>query len=139
MDPVLNSHVIDPRLWLQNGSGVSNGTLFSLPPLDALQQPYQTLLVCLYSLTAILAFVGNLVALMVLLAGKRTSPDLRKYLANLAVADISLAVFSIPFTYTDFMFGRWLFPLFLCPFVQFIQIVAVFVSVYTLIVIGVGR
>lgn len=111
----------------------------TLPPLDALPEPYQSYLVTLYSVTAITAFVLNVIALFALLIGKRTSPDLRKFLANLAIADILLAVFSIPFTYTDFMFGHWIFPLCLCPIVQFIQTVSVFVGIYTLIAIGVGR
>lgn len=110
-----------------------------LPPLDALQEPYQSFLVVLYSLTAILAFIGNVFAVLVLLIVKRTSHDLRKYLANLAVSDISMSMFSIPFTYTDFMFGRWIFPAFLCPLVHFFQVTAVFVSTYTLIAIGIGR
>lgn len=131
MDPILMKDLI---------SNISRpNSTRNLPPLDALQEPYQSMLVVLYSITALLAFFGNLFALMVLLIMKRTSHDLRKYLANLAIADISMALFSIPFTYTDFMFGRWIFPAFLCPMVQFVQIIAVFVSTYTLIAIGVGR
>ena len=110
-----------------------------LPRLEALSEPYQFGLVVLYSVTALVAFLGNSFALLVILYGKRTSEDLRKYLANLAIADLMLAIFSIPFTYADFMFGRWLFPLFLCPVVQFVTITSVFVSVYTLIAIGFGR
>lgn len=107
--------------------------------LEALPEPYQSLLVGLYSVTAVVAFCGNLITLFVLVARKPASRDLQTYLANLAISDILLASLSIPFTYTDFMFGQWLFPAFLCPCVLFIEIVVVFVSVYTLIAIGIGR
>lgn len=110
-----------------------------LPRLEALGEPYQTALTTLYTLTAIIAFCANIFALLVLLVGKRTSPELRKYLANLAIVDLFLAIFSIPFSYTDFMFGRWVLPGWLCPFMQFTTICAVFVSIYTLIAIGLGR
>ncbi|CAG2176076.1 unnamed protein product, partial [Oppiella nova] len=69
----------------------------------------------------------------------RTSSELKKYLSNLAIVDILLAVFSIPFSYTDFMYGRWLFPSFMCPVYNFITTTAVFVNIYTLVGIGFGR
>jgi len=129
MDPI-NYHL---------NSNYSNFTLSQLPPLEALGPTYQLLLAMLYSVTAILAFILNFIAATILLVNKRSSADLRKYLINLAFADILMALFSIPFSYTDFMYGRWIFPLFLCPVSQFIQVCAVCISIYTLIAIGIER
>jgi hypothetical protein len=60
-------------------------------------------------------------------------------LLNLSISDLLMAIFSIPFTYTIFMLGRWIFPKFLCPCVQFAQLCSVFVSIYTLTAIGIDR
>jgi hypothetical protein len=65
--------------------------------------------------------------------------DLRKYLINLSATDISMAVFSVPFIYTDVMYGYWRFPLFMCPFSQFMNICTICVSILTLIAIGIER
>lgn len=73
------------------------------------------------------------------MVGKRSSRELRIFLVNLAMSDITMALFSIPFTYTDFMLGRWVFHPLFCPFVQFMQLCSVFVSIYTLTAIGIDR
>ena len=116
-----------------------NMTNKTLPPLEALGPPFQLLLAVLYSVTAIFAFFLNLTAVIVLIVLKRSSADLRKYLLNLAFADILMAIFSIPFSYTDFMYGQWVFPTIMCPITNFITSCAVCVSVYTLIAIGIER
>ncbi|KAJ6223151.1 hypothetical protein RDWZM_001696 [Blomia tropicalis] len=67
------------------------------------------------------------------------SSQLRIYLINLFVNDILIALFTTPFTYTDFMYGQWIYPEFLCPVSNFISICAVSVSIYTLIAIGLER
>jgi Na+/H+ antiporter NhaA len=124
---------------VSNQQIMAHKNITRLPPLEALEEPFQTLITMLYTLTAIIAFFLNTFALIVLLIGKKTSLELRKYLVNLAIVDLLLAVFSIPFSYTDFMFGRWLFPLCLCPITNFVTTTAVFVNIYTLVVIGFGR
>ncbi|XP_054722471.1 RYamide receptor-like [Uloborus diversus] len=97
----------------------------------------QLFLIVLYSCTALAALGGNGAAIAVLLLGKRRS--LRLFLVNLALSDVTMAVFSIPFTYTDFVLGRWIFLPEFCPVVQFVQHASVTVSVYTLTVVGLDR
>ncbi|XP_054168313.1 substance-P receptor-like [Oppia nitens] len=133
---------MDPRSYTPTNvtdNGVdSNGTV-PLPPLDALEWPLQMFLIGLYSTTAGLSFSGNIVTIVVLLKGKRCAKDVRKFLINLSVADIGMSLFSIPFTYTLYMFGHWIFPPIMCPIVNFVQLTALVVSVYTLAAIGVDR
>ena len=107
--------------------------------LELLGPKWQIFLIVLYSLTATLSFVGNAIAIWVLCAGKRSSRELRVFLVNLSLSDITMALFSIPFTYTDFMLGRWIFYPGFCPVVQFMQLASVFVSVYTMTAIGIDR
>ncbi|XP_022242496.1 probable G-protein coupled receptor 83 [Limulus polyphemus] len=107
--------------------------------LEALGPDLQIFLITLYSITAVLALGGNVTVIVVLTFGKKSSRDLRAFLINLAASDITMATFSIPFTYTDFMLGRWIFEPFFCPVVLFMQHCSVIVSVYTLTIIGLDR
>jgi len=124
---------MDP-IWLA-GSNSSEG----LPDLKLLDGHWQSFLIVLYTTTAIVSLASNIITIIVLVKGERLSSELWKYLINLSVADITMAIFSIPFTYTMFMLGRWIFPTWLCPIVQFTQVCSVFISVYTLTVIGIDR
>ncbi|XP_046667617.1 RYamide receptor-like [Homalodisca vitripennis] len=109
------------------------------PSLEAVDVPFQVTLVTLFSLTACLSLGGNLTVIAILTFGKRSSGDLRAFLINLAVSDVTMAVFSIPFTYTLFMLGRWIFPPWFCPIAMAMQHTSVIVSVYTLMAIGIDR
>ncbi|XP_054258129.1 tachykinin-like peptides receptor 99D [Macrosteles quadrilineatus] len=130
---------IDPEVW----ENTTNGTLEILdidyPSLEAVDTPFQVCLVVLFSLTACLSLGGNLTVIAILTFGKRSSGDLRAFLINLAVSDVTMAIFSIPFTYTLFMLGRWVFPPWFCPIVMAMQHTSVIVSVYTLMAIGFDR
>ncbi len=134
---------MDPIWYINNNISLNttnNNTRSQLPSLEALDfWPYQVILIILYSTTAFISFGFNIITIIVLLKGDRMSSELWKFLINLSISDITMATFSIPFTYTGFMLGRWIFPPELCPFVQFAQLCSVFVSVWTLTAIGFDR
>jgi len=133
---------MDPVFYSQNNwtlNSLNNGSNSAYPPLEALSIPLQRFLVFLYSFTAIFSFCGNTIVLMVLIMGKKSSRELKNFLINLSLSDISMSLFSIPFTYTDFMLGRWIFPEFMCSLASMMTICAMCVSVYTLTVIGIDR
>jgi hypothetical protein len=110
-----------------------------LSDLLALPEPFPTVLAILYGGTASLAFVTNISAFIILVKNMKISAHLRKYLINLSAADLSMAVFSVPFNYTDAMYGYWRFPLFLCPLSQFMNICSICNSIFTLTAIGIER
>ena len=112
---------------------------YRLPSLEACDSWKQFLLTALYLFTSLFSFIGNIISIIVLIVGKRSSPELKKYLINLSISDILMALFSIPFTYTDFMLGRWVLPSILCPFAQFITIFSLCASVATLTAIAIER
>ncbi|XP_064459113.1 RYamide receptor-like [Ornithodoros turicata] len=117
----------------------ANITLSDYPSMQVLGYEVQAFLITLYSVTALLALCGNVMVIVVLTLGKRSSRELRLFLINLALSDVTMALFSIPFTYTHFMLGRWIFDPLFCPVVLFMQHLSVIVSVYTLTAIGVDR
>ncbi|KAL1459789.1 hypothetical protein WDU94_011743 [Cyamophila willieti] len=73
---------------------------YDYPSLDAVEPPVQVFLIVMYSLTAVLSLTGNTTAFVVLTFGRRSSGDLKVFLINLAISDLTMAIFSIPFTYT---------------------------------------
>ena len=123
--------------YYNSSQGENSSVIYA--PMEALQDPFRTILDIIYILTALLALFLNIFALFVILMAKRTSSELKKYLSNLAIVDLMIAVFSIPFAYTDFMYGQWFFPTIMCPIYNFISTTAVFVNIYTLVGIGLGR
>ncbi|XP_013420643.1 QRFP-like peptide receptor [Lingula anatina] len=99
----------------------------------------QTLLILFYCLAAFLAIFGNIIVIVTFVTGKRSRGDLRIYLINLAVADLLMAIFCIPFSFTVPMLSYWIFSEPLCPIVQFMQVSTVTVSVSTNMAIGFDR
>ncbi|XP_063865353.1 RYamide receptor-like isoform X2 [Scylla paramamosain] len=131
---------------LDEGGGYSRRRKFNLslidlerlfPSMEAVSADMQVFLIAVYSLAAALSLLGNVTVILVLAFGKRSS--VRCYLINLAVSDITMAAFCIPFSYTSFMFHRWIFAPEFCRVVAFMQHVSVTCSVYTLVAIGVDR
>jgi leucokinin receptor/neuropeptide Y receptor len=131
MDPILSKN------YFLNSS-LTNKTAES-SDLSALPEPFPTLLALLYGGIAFVAFVTNISAVIILVKRMKTSADLRKYLINLSAADLSMALFSVPFNYSDVMYGYWRFPLFMCPFSRFMTIFSACVSIFTLTAIGIER
>lgn len=128
---------MDPVYYSQLNHSFDNTS--ELSPLEALSPSSQFILTVLYTVTAVTAFTGNIIVLIVLILGHKSSRELKKFLINLSLSDISMSIFSIPFTYTDFMLGRWIFAPFLCPLASFMTTCAMSVSIYTLTLIGVER
>ncbi|CAL4108360.1 unnamed protein product, partial [Meganyctiphanes norvegica] len=124
-----------------------NRTLFTLmnmnynttksESLDAVSDDVQVFLVIVYSLAAFLSLAGNIIVILVLTCGRKSS--VRCYLINLAISDIAMGIFCIPFSYTNLMFHRWIFLPEFCRIVTFMQHVTVTCSVYTLVAIGFDR
>jgi leucokinin receptor/neuropeptide Y receptor len=133
MDPIL----AQSTNYFTNSS-LTNETA-ELSDLFALPEPFQTVLAILYGGTASIAFITNISAVIILVKKMKTSADLRKYLINLSAADLSMAIFSVPFNYTDVMYGYWKFPLFMCPFSRFMSIFSICNSIFTLTAIGIER
>ena len=138
---VFNETLVSENFFINISETLSSNQSqdYVLPPLEACDSWKQYLLTGLYTSTSLFSFLGNLISIVVLIVGKRSSPELKKYLINLSISDILMALFSIPFTYTDFMLGRWVLPSILCPFAQFITIFSLCASVATLTAIAIER
>ncbi|XP_070556397.1 RYamide receptor-like [Ptychodera flava] len=117
---------------------VESSHLGSKPGDLELQIEWRTALICAFSFNIALSVVGNIIVLIVLSCGRAKS-DLNIFLINLALADLTIAMFCMPFTFSTIMYGRWIFGRNMCPTVIFLQQVSVIVSIYTLTAIGIDR
>jgi 7 transmembrane receptor (rhodopsin family) len=105
-------------------NGTDDGVTGEDPGVSSpgLSDDYQRALIVLYSVTTSLAVLGNLVVIVVLAVGRRSKNDLRAFLLNLAVADLTMAVFCMPFTFTTTMLHDWIFGAAMCTVVLFLQV-----------------
>ncbi|KAL8573611.1 hypothetical protein ACOMHN_007164 [Nucella lapillus] len=96
-------------------------------------------LIFLYTLTTLMSIVGNVLVIIVFTRGRQCRTDIRPFLINLAVADLIMAIFCMPFTFTFVMLSTWIFSKPMCPFVLVMQHLSVSASVFTNMAISTDR
>ena len=83
----------------------------------------QRILITIYTFTILLAVCGNLLVIVIFVVSKRARTDLRMFLLNLAVADLIMAVFCMPFTFSYTMLHEWTFGPVMCTLVSTLLLV----------------
>ncbi|XP_025088765.1 cholecystokinin receptor type A-like isoform X2 [Pomacea canaliculata] len=124
-----------------NGSAEGNGSArgnvsdesYVVPRLSAEIQ------VVLYALIFVLAVVGNLLIIVTLIQNKRMRTVTNVFLLNLAVSDMLLAVFCMPFTLVPVLLQNFIFGAAMCVILRYLQAVSVGVSCFTLVAISLER
>lgn len=103
---------------------------------------FNILWIFMFSLTALISIIGNVLVILVFQVRfkepKQCQTSLKPYLINLAIADLIMALFCMPFTFIDAI-SFWVFPKFMCPFVVFFQVLSVGGNVFTNVAIGINR
>ncbi|KAL4239857.1 hypothetical protein ACF0H5_000657 [Mactra antiquata] len=109
------------------------------PPEGPLSDDSEIGLIFLFTLTTVFSITGNAFVILVFARGRRSRTDLRPFLINLAISDLIMAVFCMPFTFVTTMMNTWIFSKPMCPPVLFVQLLAVSGSVFTNMAIGIDR
>ena len=124
-----------------NGSQDAAGSEAGMGDYQQSQPLYVTVIIVLmYTLIIIVALAGNLLVCYIILsrAAMRTVTNL--FLFNLAISDIMKALICNPFTFVaNLILMTWPFGEFMCPFVTYVQSVAVFLSAFTLVAVSLDR
>ncbi|XP_078576727.1 neuropeptide FF receptor 2-like [Branchiostoma floridae x Branchiostoma japonicum] len=126
----------------ENGSGNVSYELHDfLPDNDYLKQtePVVALFVLFYVFNFCLCIVGNTMVCYVILKIPRMQTVTNFFLLNLAVSDLLVAVFCMPFTLVDNIIRGWPFGDVMCKLTPAVQVVSVAASVFTLVAIAVDR
>ncbi|CRK88903.1 CLUMA_CG002648, isoform A, partial [Clunio marinus] len=130
-------------MYLDNSSLSINSTeaeSFILPVDDLIQKPFvQFIFSVFYMIIFILGMFGNFLVCFVVARQRTMQTVTNFFITNLAIADILLCLFCITLTPTYTFLGRWIFGIFLCHLVAFLQCCCVYLSTLTLTAIAIDR
>lgn len=113
-----------------------NGTVPDLYPVPV---EIIVLLAILYGSISLAAIVGNSLVISVIVINKKMQTVTNIFIANLALADVILGMFTIPFQFQAALLQRWVVADFMCPIAPFVKDLSVNVSVFTLTFIAIDR
>ncbi|KAG5674143.1 hypothetical protein PVAND_004128 [Polypedilum vanderplanki] len=101
---------------------------------------FQATLHFMYITIFIIAILGNAMVVFIVCQSSRMQTVTNYFIANLALADMSMAFFCIPFSFiSQFVLQYWPFGSLLCRIVNYTQAISVLVSAYTLVAISIDR
>ncbi|XP_071545461.1 substance-K receptor-like [Panulirus ornatus] len=112
----------------------ANGTVLYQVPTGIV-----VLLSFFYGSISLIAVVGNALVIWIVATSRKMHTVTNYFIANLALADIIIGLFAIPFQFQAALLQRWNLPEFMCAFCPFFQTLSVNVSIFTLTAIAVDR
>ena len=93
-----------------------------------------------FSLLIVVSFCGNTLVCRTLFRQRRFCANSTNVLIGmLAISDLMMTIFNIPFTVADIILNDWIFGDFVCILVSFVQANSVYVSSFTMAVIAIDR
>ncbi|XP_057708000.1 cholecystokinin receptor [Corythoichthys intestinalis] len=106
-----------------------------VPPKD----DNHMLLILLYSLIFFLSVFGNLLIIVVLTVNKRMRTVTNSFLLSLAVSDLMMTVFCMPFTLIPNILKDFIFGAAMCKTVSYLMGLSVSISTFSLVAIAIER
>ncbi|XP_056293728.1 cholecystokinin receptor [Pseudoliparis swirei] len=112
----------------------------ALPPqLERRKDDDHTLRILLYSLIFVLSVFGNLLIIVVLTVNKRMRTVTNTFLLSLAVSDLMMAIFCMPFTLIPSILKDFIFGAAMCKIVSYLMGISVSISTFSLVAIAIER
>ncbi|XP_037074776.1 tachykinin-like peptides receptor 99D [Pollicipes pollicipes] len=93
----------------------------------------------IYIALVVVATGGNLIVIWIVLAHKQMRTITNFFLVNLAVSDCMMSTMNITFNFVYFLNSHWPFGEAYCKIVQFVSVLSVSASVFTLVAISIDR
>jgi hypothetical protein len=76
-----------------------------------------------YGAISVVAVIGNSLVIWIIVSSRRMQRSATNcFIANLAMADIAIGLFSVPFQFQAALLQRWNLPEFMCAFCPFVQV-----------------
>ncbi|XP_055928539.1 prolactin-releasing peptide receptor-like [Argiope bruennichi] len=128
-----------------NFSGMDNENMTalkeSMPPPDVITSipAVKAFFYCLYITIFVTGICGNVLVCYVVFRNKAMHTVTNIFIANLALSDILLCTFAVPFTPLYLFMHEWVFGDVLCHLVPYAQGVSVYISAFTLMSIAIDR
>ena len=120
-----------------NSSTNDTAACYIDPFLMAIWQ--QILWYSLFGTMVVVATGGNLIVIWIVLTEKRMRTVTNIFLVNLSVADTMVSTLNVTFNSIYMISGHWPFGTFYCKFSQFIAMLSIAASVFTLMAISIDR
>ncbi|KAG9333628.1 hypothetical protein JZ751_010801 [Albula glossodonta] len=95
--------------------------------------------ILLYSLIFLLSVFGNLLIIVVLTVNKRMRTVTNSFLLSLAVSDLMMAIFCMPFNLIPNLLGDFIFGAAMCKIVSYFMGISVSISTFSLVAIAIER
>ena len=93
----------------------------------------------LFAGMVVVATGGNLIVIWIVLANKRMRTVTNYFLVNLSVADAMVSTLNVTFNYTYMLNSDWPFGTLYCKISQFVAVLSICASVFTLMAISIDR
>jgi tachykinin-like receptor len=93
----------------------------------------------LFAGMVVVATGGNLIVIWIVLANKRMRTVTNYFLVNLSVADAMVSTLNVTFNYTYMLNSHWPFGTLYCKISQFVAVLSICASVFTLMAISIDR
>jgi len=93
----------------------------------------------LFAGMVVVATGGNLIVIWIVLANKRMRTVTNYFLVNLSVADAMVSTLNVTFNYTYMLNSHWPFGTLYCKISQFVAVLSISASVFTLMAISIDR
>ncbi|XP_076839015.1 cholecystokinin receptor-like [Brachyhypopomus gauderio] len=123
-----------------NHSSATCGNASIIPKLQpSRHKEMDSLRILLYSLIFLLSVFGNLLIIVVLLVNKRMRTVTNSFLLSLAVSDLMMAVFCMPFTLIPSLLEDFIFGAAMCKTVTYFMGISVSISTFSLVAIAIER
>ncbi|XP_058643010.1 cholecystokinin receptor-like isoform X3 [Onychostoma macrolepis] len=95
--------------------------------------------IILYSLVFLLSVFGNLLIIVVLIVNKRMRTVTNSFLLSLAVSDLMMAIFCMPFNLIPSLLEDFIFGAAMCKTVAYFMGISVSISTFSLVAIAIER
>lgn len=99
----------------------------------------EKVIISVFLIVIILGFFGNILVICTVIINKHMRTSNNLFILNLAISDLTLCIFSIPFNVYKVLRHTWIFGEFLCKFAPFFQATNVFVSTMSITAIALDR
>nr|BDP38634.1 fluorescent sensor for cholecystokinin [synthetic construct] len=138
MEQLQSRAAYNGSLETENISCVNPSTL-PTPQRVRHREEGHTLRILLYSLIFFLSVFGNLLIIVVLTVNKRMRTVTNTFLLSLAVSDLMMAIFCMPFTLIPNILKDFIFGAAMCKIVSYLMGISVSISTFSLVAIAIER
>ncbi|CAL8390464.1 unnamed protein product [Gadus morhua 'NCC'] len=136
-DPVLG--VLDPGSGVLDSTNGTCGNRSGVSPPQRQRGEDHTLRILLYSLIFLLSVLGNLLIIVVLAVNKRMRTVTNTFLLSLALSDLMMALFCMPFNLIPSLLKDFIFGAAMCKIVAYLMGTSVSISTFSLVAIAIER